>query len=189
MNISLLWKWWWVLENEEGLWKELVQLKYINGCPTCLIQSQQTDSPMWSDLLKVRPLYLRGRSFKLNNGKMICFWLDPWLKEKPLCVIYPMLYDLCLNPKSSVHDVYQSEWVIPLKIILLPIFRDQWYLLAGKLNEVVLNDEKDKPVLRWIASKKFNVKSMYNELTKHDAGPSYKEIWKSKIYEKVKIFM
>jgi hypothetical protein len=28
MNISLLCKWWWKIENEEGLWQEIVRKKY-----------------------------------------------------------------------------------------------------------------------------------------------------------------
>ena len=31
MNISLLCKWWWKLETEEGLWQNIVKAKYIKG--------------------------------------------------------------------------------------------------------------------------------------------------------------
>jgi hypothetical protein len=133
MNINLMYKWWWLLENEDGFWQEIVKLKYVKKT-ICLIQSKQIDSPIWSDLLKIMPIYLRGRSFKLNNGKLVSFWLDPWLDDKPLCTYYPILYDLCLNAKSSVYGVHNEGWVVPFKIILPPIIRDQWYTLAGKLN-------------------------------------------------------
>jgi hypothetical protein len=29
MNISLLCKWWWKLDNEKGLWQDIVQYKYL----------------------------------------------------------------------------------------------------------------------------------------------------------------
>jgi hypothetical protein len=37
MNISLLCKWWWKLEHEEGLWQEIVKKK---------IQDNRGDSPV-----------------------------------------------------------------------------------------------------------------------------------------------
>lgn len=29
LNISLLCKWWWKLENEEGIWQKLIRKKYM----------------------------------------------------------------------------------------------------------------------------------------------------------------
>jgi hypothetical protein len=49
MNISLLCKWWWILENENGLWQELVKLKYVHDSPVCLIKPKMNDSPCWKD--------------------------------------------------------------------------------------------------------------------------------------------
>jgi hypothetical protein len=62
---------------------------------------------------------------------------------KPLCILYPVLYDLCLNPKCSVHEVYMNECVIPFKVTLLPVIRDQWYDLARKLNIIEIREEED----------------------------------------------
>jgi hypothetical protein len=39
MNISLLCKWWWMLEKE-GLWQEIVRKKYIRQSPICLIKGK-----------------------------------------------------------------------------------------------------------------------------------------------------
>jgi hypothetical protein len=52
-----------------------VALKYMKNTPICLIKNKYIDSPIWSDLLKVRHIYLWGREL-VNNGKMISFWLD-----------------------------------------------------------------------------------------------------------------
>jgi hypothetical protein len=78
---------------------------------------------------------------------MVSFWMDSWLEDKPLCVVYPILFDLCMNPKNSVAEMKENEWVVPFKIILPPIVREQWYKLAGKLNFVVLEEGKDIPYL------------------------------------------
>jgi hypothetical protein len=83
-------------------------MKYIKDTPICLIQQKQFDSPVWKDLLKISHIYLQGREFKLNNGKMVSFWLDSWMDNKPICIIYPVVYDLCTDKK--VFSVGWAGW-------------------------------------------------------------------------------
>jgi hypothetical protein len=45
--------------------------------------------------MKVRCIYLRGREYVIKNGKSINFSLDVWLGDKPLCVQYLVLYEVC----------------------------------------------------------------------------------------------
>jgi hypothetical protein len=115
MNISLLCKWWWVLENEEGIWQRLVKLKYIQNSPIFLVKHKQSDSLVWSDLLKVRHIYFSGRDFKVNNEILINFWLDRWTGDKLLCLEFPVLYDLALNQGCTVKEVVARGWVISFK--------------------------------------------------------------------------
>jgi hypothetical protein len=124
--------------------------------------------------MKIRPIYLTRREFEVNNGKLISFWLDPWLDKKPICKIYPILFDLAVNQGCSVHDVVMAEWVIQFKIRLPSIIRDQWYRLATGLNSVTLNESKDKGVWKWTPSRKFTVKSVYLHLARNENGSSYK---------------
>jgi hypothetical protein len=78
---------------------------------------------------------------------------------------------------------------VHFKVILQGIFRVQWYELASRLNLIRLGEEKDEPVWRWTSNWRFSVKSIYEHLTSDDMGSAYKRIWKSKIPEKIKIFM
>jgi hypothetical protein len=112
MNLSLLCKWWWVLESGDGLWQEIIHKKYIRWGPLCLVQNKLTDSPVWSDSLKIRHIYLAGRSYRIKDGRLISFWLDVWLDENPLCLQYPILFDLCVNKNCSVYDIAQANWVV-----------------------------------------------------------------------------
>jgi hypothetical protein len=89
----------------------------------------------------------------VNNGKSVSFWQDVWLEEKPLCIIYPVLFDLCLHRNCSVAEVAANEWVIGFKIRLQLILRDQWYQLTAKLNLASLSDENDNAIWKWNASK------------------------------------
>jgi hypothetical protein len=107
----------------------------------------------------------------------------------PLCKRYPVLYDLCTQQECSVAEVADKGWVVQFKIRLPPIITEIWYELATHLNSIRLGEDKDKPLWKWTASKKFSVKSTYNHITRRDRGDAYKAIWKDKIPEKVKIFM
>jgi hypothetical protein len=73
MNISLLCKWWWMLEKEDGLWQEIVREKYIKQSPICLIKVNSNDYPLWKDLIKIRHFYLKGGEYKVNNGMSVSF--------------------------------------------------------------------------------------------------------------------
>jgi hypothetical protein len=114
--------------------------------------------------MKVRWVYLRGRGFKLNNGRYISFWKDVWLDYTPLCLRYPILYDLCLDQNCSVSEVAQKGWVVDFRVRLHGDIREQWYCLAAVLNNVNMNNEKDVPYWKWSPKKVFTVKSAYDHL-------------------------
>jgi hypothetical protein len=63
MNINLLCKWGWLLEDQKGIWQEIVQRKYVKDKHICLIKPRQTDSPVWSDLLKIRHISEREKVY------------------------------------------------------------------------------------------------------------------------------
>jgi len=54
MNISLLCKWLWKLEKEDGLWQQIIKFKYIKNASICTVKHRQNDSAIWTDLLKIR---------------------------------------------------------------------------------------------------------------------------------------
>lgn len=96
--------------------------------------------------------------------------------------------ELCTDKTSSVFQVEHQEWVLNFNIRLPGLIRAQWYELAHKLNQVVLEECADLVKWRWMASKQFPVKSVYEQLAKCDDGPSFKKIWKTRIPEKIKVF-
>jgi hypothetical protein len=83
-----------------------------------------------------------------------------------LCITYPILFDLCLNQKSSVHEVATGGWVIKFKCHIHGVIREQWYELARKLNLVTLSQDNDKVIWKWSKSGKFTVKYVYDHITK-----------------------
>jgi hypothetical protein len=77
---------------------------------------------------------------------------------------------------SSVFEVKEHGWVIPFRIRLQGVIRDQWYELATELNEVELSDESDVVLWKWTKNTIFSVKSVYEHLTRDDRGSSYTRI-------------
>jgi hypothetical protein len=57
MNISLLCRWWWKLENEEGIWQEIVRHKYMKNKWITQLSYKASNSPVWNDLIKIKHYY------------------------------------------------------------------------------------------------------------------------------------
>jgi hypothetical protein len=68
--------------------------------------------------------------------------MDTWLGDKPLCVQYPVLFDLYVEKNCSVQNVVVAEWVVRFRIQLQGLVREQWYDLAARLNTISLTNEK-----------------------------------------------
>ena len=88
--------------------------------------------------------YLKGRSTKVRNGKSTLFWEEPWLKSKPFCVLYPVLYDLCTDKGISVHQfilkhaqLYFSRW-LPVTLF------GPWVSLIDEVYSYPFENEEDK---------------------------------------------
>jgi len=76
MDISLLSKWWWKLETEDGIWQTLVTNKYIKNWLVSTIPPRLDDSPVGKDLLKFKHIYLAGKKVEAQDGENAIFSLD-----------------------------------------------------------------------------------------------------------------
>jgi hypothetical protein len=55
-NTSLLCKWLWRLENDDGLWQQLLRAKYLKKVTLTQCKHKPTDSHFWSGLMSVKDL-------------------------------------------------------------------------------------------------------------------------------------
>jgi hypothetical protein len=189
MNLSLLCKWWWKFEKETGLWQKIVSHKYMRGRTIYSVKHKQTDSPCWSDLLKIKHIYLQGRKIKVRNGKSALFWQDSWLYDSPLCILFPDLFKLCNQKEISVYQGVQETSAVTFCRWLSDELASSWAKIIQDLEHVQLTDLPD--IVLWKLDKKnaFTVKSTYNALTSNENGNSFKNIWKGKVPPKIKIFL
>jgi hypothetical protein len=59
MNISLLCKWLWKLENEEGLWQNLLKNKYLQAGSLAHMDAKHGCSHFWSGLMQVKNIFYK----------------------------------------------------------------------------------------------------------------------------------
>ena len=190
-NKCLLSKWLFKLLNEEGVWQELLQNKYLQSKTLAQVEAQPTDSPFWKGLMRVKDDFFSRGSFVVGNGETTRFWEDTWLGNSPLMNQYPLLYNIVQNQHASVHDVLHNA--PPLNIgfrrALVGNKWDMWSHLCLRLMQVTLNNVPD--YFKWNLNQngQFTVKSMYEDLMNGHTIYLQKYLWKLKIPQKIKKIM
>lgn len=147
MNISLLCKWWWKLESEDGLWQKIIKYKYMKRDSVCTVKHRQTDSPIWADLLKIRHIYLQGKRMCVNNGIKTLFWLDCWLYEKPLAQLYSDLFKLAVNQKITVYEVINDPKQVSFSRYLVDGWKSDWEKILYDIDKKQFLNKED--VVTW----------------------------------------
>jgi hypothetical protein len=72
---------------------------------------------------------------------------------------------------------------------LTPELQECWDHVLQDVQNFDLQEDEDIVLWKMEKNRKFSVKSLYNALTKNDAGPSHRIIWKGKVPQKIKYFM
>jgi mannosylglycoprotein endo-beta-mannosidase len=189
-NKCLLSKWLFKLLNEEGVWQELIQNKYLHSKTLSQVKAKPNDSPFWKGLLKVKDDFFSKGSFELGNGLDTRFWEDCWLGDRPLAEQYPSLYRIVQHKDVLVANVLQGSHLnIAFRRNLDEYKWTRWMHLVGRLIEVNLTDTKDNFVWNLMTSKEFTVKSMYLDYMTGHTRYLRKYIWKIKVPLKIRIFM
>jgi hypothetical protein len=67
-NKSLLSKWLFKLLNDEGVWQELLQSKYLSQKILSQVQAKPSDSPFWKGLMHVKDAFFARGHFKVGDG-------------------------------------------------------------------------------------------------------------------------
>lgn len=148
MNISLLCKWWWRLEKEEGLWQTIVCHKYMKKNNIQNVSHKLNDSAMWYDLLKVKEFYLQNRYVLTKKGDKTRFWLDPWIYTEPVCVVSPVLFLLCEKKQISVAQALSGNELI-FRRWLYSDLRNVWNQIWIDAMQFNLGVESDIVLWKW----------------------------------------
>jgi hypothetical protein len=189
MNISLVTKWLWKLEKEDGLWQTIVKEKYMKGKPLSVLKKKQGDSQFWRGIMDSKEEYCNNRKMEIGNGYATSFWRDKWCGDESFCIKYKRLFDLSLNKEISVEGALRDS-------CNSLIFRRRLFGVGANLLENLkmdcegycFKDSKDKP--HWNLDKKgFSVKSLYKQFKQNTTRKPYWFIWKAKIPQRIKVFL
>uniref|UniRef100_A0A453QG48 Reverse transcriptase zinc-binding domain-containing protein n=1 Tax=Aegilops tauschii subsp. strangulata TaxID=200361 RepID=A0A453QG48_AEGTS len=188
-NISLLTKWWWKLEIQQGLWQDVVRAKYFKNDTVSSVKCKFGDSPIWKAILKVKEIYLAGREVVLKSGDITRLWSDTILGEPPLRNRFPALFGICNYQEITVADFKNFTGNDFFRRRLHPPLVDQWIKLGGVVKSWPVSTEPDQVSWALGRKKKFTTKSFYVYLERQLVGCDYRWIWKAKIPLKIQIFL
>jgi hypothetical protein len=182
-------KWWWKVESSASPWNDFINRKYLKGDGVFYSKKRPGDSPLWTDMQKIKGFYLAGRKMKVGDGKSTSFWQDAWCGSTPLCESFPEIFHICNEQEITVADAAAHGWNFSFRRYLSPELTAQVHGLLGIVRQVNLSHERDRPVWKWTKNGIFSVKSMYNHLCRHGRARSFKHLWKSRIPLKIKIWL
>lgn len=140
MNISLLSKWWWKLEKEGGLWQDIIRYKYLRNDTIHSVAHKLNDSSVWYDMLKVKEIYLLGRTVWIRSGNITRFWKDAWLYQQPICEIAPVLFELCDQKDITVDKMRSGEVAMTFRRGLPKDLRNSWEHIWRDASSFPLNE-------------------------------------------------
>jgi hypothetical protein len=139
---------------------------------------------------KVKHKLRRGAIMKVNNGKNTLFWEDVWMGELPLKLTFPRLYEYCGAKNCLVSECCKGEWYMDFRRPLSSSEAAQWEMLVDKLEDIQLNEGRDKMIWNPEKSGCYTSKSMYRCLSHQGViNKRMIRLWKSKLPMKLKSFM
>ena len=190
MNVCLLCKWLWKIENEEGLWQQMIRAKYLHSSNLAHVKLRAFHSHFWSGILKVRDIFFKFCRKKIGNCCRTRFWDDTWIGEESLKDIFPRLYNISHSKNITVSKVFSEGWnTLKFRRNLWGELAILWYRLQELCAHVRLMEVEDRCVWTLMKSGIFSVRSLYNALKKTQVKVPYRKIWFVKTPLKIKIFL
>nr|AAM08546.1 Putative retroelement [Oryza sativa Japonica Group]AAP53436.1 retrotransposon protein, putative, unclassified [Oryza sativa Japonica Group] len=110
MNIALLGKWLWNLENKDGWWQEILRDKYLSKKTLLGMKKKPGDSHFWQGLMEIKNSFYKFCSKKLGDGKQTLFWEDNWIGGRPLALQFPTLFNITTTKQIIVSKVMLGGW-------------------------------------------------------------------------------
>jgi len=101
-NAYLLFKWWWRFSQEkQALWLKVIKSIHNESCnfssPRSIVPKVRRT---WSDIIKMglegsieKQIFFKELQIEIGNGATTQFWVDHWLGDAPLKVLFPILYE------------------------------------------------------------------------------------------------
>ena len=106
----MLAKWIWKLEDEDGIWQDIIESKYLKDKCLSGVKYKKGGSQFCSSLLKIRGLVYPHIKKKLGDGRNTRFRENWWVDDKSLKEAYPSLYFISNDREITIREVIDRGW-------------------------------------------------------------------------------
>jgi hypothetical protein len=120
-----------------NIWKTLV---------FSLLDIDPHESPLWADMLKVKDIYVSGRSMSVRDGRRTHIWGDKWCDQIPLKDKFPGLFAICNEQDTTVHEAAQKDWHFDYRRQLAHDIQIQLVRMIILLDPIILTNGEDIPI-------------------------------------------
>jgi hypothetical protein len=139
MNQCLLSKWIFRLESgDKSPCCKLLRAKYL-GEKGFYSSSSEGVYQFWAALHEIKHCCARGLIYIVGDGKKVRFWLDMWLGQCPLSVVYSNIFQICNEHNSTIYEVFRNNEInLTFKISFGTVEVEEWNQLLDHINDVKL---------------------------------------------------
>jgi hypothetical protein len=125
----------------------------------------------------------------VGNGRRTSFWKNFWIGDGPLALRFPILFDLTADKDISVFKVLSSDFeALSFRRRMTDNLQGLFDELVALCSDFSLSSHEDKPVWR-LGNKGFTVNSLYKKNSLDQIKVPYRFLWKSKLPQKIKVFL
>jgi hypothetical protein len=133
----------------------------------------------------------RGLAYHVGDGKKTQFWLDIWLDQVPLKILFPAIFRCCEQQEALVSEVLaEGSLNLTFRRSFGPAEMEEWRELNDRVAFRQLTNEEDVGYLTLNKDGNYTSKSLYMEILNHRVrDEKLVLLWKSKMPLKNKIFV
>jgi hypothetical protein len=138
---------------------------YLRSKSLTQVEAKPYDSHFWRGLMHIKDEVLSLDSFVIKDGTKVRLWEDTWIRDKPLKLQYPNLYNIAREPHATISKIMATS---PLNISFRRALVDNnlrdWLALVARISHMQLTEGSD--LLKWSLTKSslFTVRSLYHHL-------------------------
>ncbi|XP_028112042.1 uncharacterized protein LOC114310295 [Camellia sinensis] len=162
------------------IWKQVVCSKYgqSGGRWSLLTVESRMLSVMWQDIMSLaspnpslREFFVSNFNIVIENGLRTKFWLDVWLNDQSLSLVFPRLFSLSVENDDSLFDVFQrksggEDWNFSFRRLLFAWEEEELQNLVVYLHRAPSLRTQVGDSCTWLAysSRAFSIVSMWSRM-------------------------
>jgi hypothetical protein len=140
-------------------------------------------------LISLREVFFKYCKVAVGNGCKTSFWKNSWIGDCPLAVKFPVLFDFTRDKDISVNKVLSSNFdALSFRRRMMGNLQVLYGELVALCANYTLSVQEDR--VKWcMGNKSFIVNYLYKKNSIDQAIVPYKFLWKSKLPQKIKVFI